>query len=632
MLQQLVEKATPFTIDALVGHGSQGFVCRATDANGRIVALKIIRAGALADERTQRRFLTEVSNHAALRHPHIVRVLESGQSEGVSWFTMDYIEGTPLSESQCRLMTLSMFKSICRALAYAHDAGVIHRDVKPSNIIVDQQGEPHLVDFGLSRRLDTADPLTSVGHSVGTVAYADPECILGRLATERSDVYGLGMILYEWATNGTYAYALDRSNPQLRRFIPYNRIVPPRVRAPEISVELETIIQKCLHPSPGKRYSSVKALLADVEAYESGQPIVATSSGLGFSSRLWMRRNKRMVVAMSALVVVSLVSGYIWSIPQQFALLSGIEQRANAQSSTNPILESESSNLASLHSAELDRWNRMTDGNAKRLKLPRMDSNWLDQFDGTLDQLVNTIQNNHFYMRIDRTEEFVLSEKPIGHESARVLALDLLSRAEQSREQQDFNGMVADLDAVRNLALDIGAGAHLTHKSHSIFLRNQIYSSLVQWFPNASYPNAVKRWMKNDPPVVGYTNALAYLRYGLVQFFERTFVEGTDGTNYIDVAKVRELLSDSVIIDSPIDDVSERDFVTLIFSIFEEYTAWDDVDSMEEIKRKLARRHSNWERNPAWSILSKVVPNVASGMPYLIETRKLKRQIEESLD
>ncbi|MBI3723285.1 protein kinase, partial [bacterium] len=200
-----------YRIEAELGRGGMGVVYRAFHTGlKRIVALKVLLSGALATDEAKRRFHREAEAAGALRHPNIVSVLDVGEHDGRHYLTMEFIEGIPLSKhlrtpTESLRSLLVLFAHICDAVHHAHTRGVIHRDLKPDNVLVDASGEPHILDFGIAKRIDgTTQNLTAEGNVLGTLRYMPPEQAGGRIheVDVRSDVYALGSILYEVVTRG----------------------------------------------------------------------------------------------------------------------------------------------------------------------------------------------------------------------------------------------------------------------------------------------------------------------------------------------------------------------------------------------------------------------------------------------
>jgi serine/threonine protein kinase/Flp pilus assembly protein TadD len=309
--------------------GGQGVVYRALQtATNRTVALKVLLAGAFATSRQRLRFEREIDLVAGLRHPNIVTVYDSGASaDGRHWFAMEYLEGETLDEyvgarrepaaGPGRHLSLSgtlrLFSKICAAVSYAHQRGVIHRDLKPGNVIVDDGGDPHVLDFGLAK---PADPeigrdqatVTVAGGFVGTIAYASPEQTTGDpgLVDVRSDVYALGVILYEMLT-GRFPYAVTG---RMSDVIDAIMKAPPRsLRAlPDtpyrLGDELDTIARTALAKDPDRRYQSAEALRGDVEHYLAGEPIDAKRDSGWYVITKTLLRYKLQVAAAAMLVVL----------------------------------------------------------------------------------------------------------------------------------------------------------------------------------------------------------------------------------------------------------------------------------------------------------------------------------------
>jgi WD40 repeat protein/tetratricopeptide (TPR) repeat protein len=295
-----------------LAEGGMGIVWKARQLRlNRLVALKMIRAGQFASSGELRRFQLEAENAAHLEHPHIVPLYEVGECEGQPYFTMKLIEGGSLVQHLPRLAQDSralaqLLAAVARAVHYAHQRGILHRDLKPGNILLDAQGQPHVADFGLAKRLEGSAHVTQSGVIVGTAGYMAPEQATGQRQrlTTAADVYGLGAILYELLT-GQPPFRAD--TPLETLLLTMEREPPrPRTLQPRIDADLETICVKCLHKEPERRYRSAEALAEDLERWLKGEPIRARP--VGKAERLWRWcRNNRTVATLTASVALLLV-------------------------------------------------------------------------------------------------------------------------------------------------------------------------------------------------------------------------------------------------------------------------------------------------------------------------------------
>ncbi len=281
-----------------VGRGGMGVVWRARQISlRREVALKVMGAGWAAGDAEFARFRTEAEAAASLDHPNIVPVYEVGELEGRPFFTMKLVEGQTLAQ---RLAggagaftpeeTGALMGKVARALQHAHERGVLHRDIKPGNILLDGVGEPYLADFGLARLAGAEGGLTLSGAALGTPAYMAPEMAegRGRHATTAADVYGLGAILYQMLT-GRPPFTGDTPLATLRAVVETD-VVRPSSLNQRTDRDLETICLKCLEKDPARRYPTAAALAADLERWQRHEPIHARASGTWDRTRKWVRR------------------------------------------------------------------------------------------------------------------------------------------------------------------------------------------------------------------------------------------------------------------------------------------------------------------------------------------------------
>ncbi len=261
-------------IEALIGRGGMGAVYRAEEEGlGRKVALKVIAPELAQDERFRERFLRESKIAASLDHPHVVPIYQAGEEEGLLFLAMRYVEGTDLAKLVAQegalqpRRTVELLSQVAEALDAAHEKGLVHRDVKPSNVLIaGAAGREHcyLADFGLTKRTGSLSGMTAAGDIVGTLEYVAPEQITGDPLDERADVYSLGCVLYECLT-GQSPFPRATDVALLWAHV-HEEPVPPSKARPELPKELDTVLARGLAKEPGRRYRSAGELVASARA------------------------------------------------------------------------------------------------------------------------------------------------------------------------------------------------------------------------------------------------------------------------------------------------------------------------------------------------------------------------------
>jgi serine/threonine-protein kinase len=296
-----------------IARGGMGVVYRARQVSlNRVVALKMILAGQFASPEDVQRFHREAEAAANLDHPHIVPIYEVGEHDGQHYFSMKLIEGHSLANGMMPLPARSaaeLLASVARAVHHAHQRGILHRDLKPGNILIGPAGEPYVADFGLAKHVEGERLNTRTGAVVGTPSYMPPEQARSDKAlTTAADVYSLGAVFYEMLLG----------RPPFRGETPLDTVLQVLEREPEkprslnrrIDPDLETICLKCLNKEPAKRYGSAEGLADDLDRWLKDEPIVARA--IGHHERLWRWcRRKPLVASLSAALSVVLVAGFL---------------------------------------------------------------------------------------------------------------------------------------------------------------------------------------------------------------------------------------------------------------------------------------------------------------------------------
>ncbi len=316
-----------FKIVREVGRGGMGAVYEAEQISlRRRVALKVLRFGSVSDPDAIERFHREAETVAHLHHTNIVPIFAVGSEHGVNYYAMQFIEGRSLDQvlrerdDPVDPETVATWGlQAAEALAHAHARGVIHRDVKPSNLILDDaQGRLWLTDFGLAKRLDDVT-LSMTGALLGTPRYMSPEqaAAAHNKLDHRTDIYSLGATLYELAT-GKPVFSGDSPHNVISQILTVEPD-PPRKHRPSLPRDLETIVMKCLSKEPGQRYESARQLAEDLRALLDGRSIAARRASLVERATRWVKRQRRSVALTSAavaatllLVAAGVVGSYAW--------------------------------------------------------------------------------------------------------------------------------------------------------------------------------------------------------------------------------------------------------------------------------------------------------------------------------
>jgi WD40 repeat protein/tRNA A-37 threonylcarbamoyl transferase component Bud32 len=347
-----------------IARGGMGVVYRARQVSlNRLVALKMIAAGQFATHASVQRFHAEAEAAARLDHPWIVPIYEVGEYDGQHYFSMKLIEGGTLADfnAECRMRTTEWQKraadllaKVARAVHYAHQRGILHRDLKPTNILLDEQGQPYVTDFGLAKLLEDETPLTRSIAVLGTPTYMSPEQASGgaKQVTTAADIYSLGVVFYELLTRLPPFRA--ETPLEILRLVCEQEAVPPsqlvRQQAHDpaltsppaaIDQDLETICLKCLNKDPQRRYRSAEALAEDLEHWLRGEPIQARPVATMEKIWRWCRRKP----------VLAALTGSIALLVLALLLASGIAVRNLQKAQQEGLGKLQASYLDQAHAA-----------------------------------------------------------------------------------------------------------------------------------------------------------------------------------------------------------------------------------------------------------------------------------------
>jgi non-specific serine/threonine protein kinase/serine/threonine-protein kinase len=376
----------PYEIVAEIGRGGMGEVYRAVRVDGQFdqqVAIKLVRAG-MGSAFVLERFLHERQILATLDHPNIARLLDGGTTDGVPYLVMELIEGERI-DAYCQARRLSvsdrlrLFLEVCSAVQYAHQRLVIHRDIKPGNILVTTDGAPKLLDFGIAKIVDSSgDSETTVARPM-TPEYASPEQIRGETITTATDVYSLGVVLYQLLTGRSpyrtasktahgWSHAITETDPQRPSTVVMSparveeNAGPSAIRAEEIASDRETspaklrrrlagdvdsMLMMALRKEPERRYGSVQQLADDITRHLNGLPVISAKGSWSYTARKFVARH-RAAVAGTALVILALLAGIATT--ERQARIARTE-RARAQKRFDDVRQFSNSLIFEIHDA-----------------------------------------------------------------------------------------------------------------------------------------------------------------------------------------------------------------------------------------------------------------------------------------
>jgi serine/threonine protein kinase/tetratricopeptide (TPR) repeat protein len=303
----------------VIGRGGQGVVYRARQKSlNRTVALKIIALGHWATDSHLKRFRREAEAAASLDHYGIVPIYEVGERDGSCYFSMKLVEGGQLDQVVTRepmpvRRAVELIAKVARTVHYAHEHGILHRDIKPGNILLDQKGEPHLTDFGLARLVESESTVTRTLEVLGTPSYMAPEQAVGNntAISSATDVYGLGAVLYQLLT-GHPPFAGGTTYETIKLLLD-TEPRQPRLWNSKIDRDLSTICLKSLEKNPQRRYPSALGLAEDLERWLKHEPILARRIGIFARGKKWVQRNPTSALLAASLVALAAATAWIIS-------------------------------------------------------------------------------------------------------------------------------------------------------------------------------------------------------------------------------------------------------------------------------------------------------------------------------
>jgi TolB-like protein/predicted Ser/Thr protein kinase/Tfp pilus assembly protein PilF len=301
----------------VIGRGGQGVVYRARQKSlNRTVAVKLIGLGHWASDPHLKRFRREAEAAASLEHSWIVPIYEVGERDGSCYFSMKLVEGGQLDavvkrEPMPIRQAVELIAKVARTVHYAHEHGILHRDIKPGNILLDRKGEPHLTDFGLARLIETESTVTRTMEVLGTPSYMAPEQAVGNndAISSATDVYGLGAVLYQLLT-GQPPFAGGTTYETIKLLLD-TEPRQPRLLNPKIDRDLSTICLKCIEKDPKRRYFSALAVAEDLERWLKHEPILARHTGILARGKKWVRRNPTSGLLAASLIALAAAAGWI---------------------------------------------------------------------------------------------------------------------------------------------------------------------------------------------------------------------------------------------------------------------------------------------------------------------------------
>lgn len=655
-----------------IGSGGQGVVYKAEQfGTKRLAALKFLEGGVRASSPKRQRFRNEVELISRLRHPNIVSVYACGDYQGLEFFAMEYIEGVPLDvylagETRPPAEILELFLQITDAIRYAHQVGVIHRDLKPTNVLVDAQGRAHVLDFGLAKAFGGEEPgeggaMTRAGDFAGTWHWASPEQIRGDTAVidVRTDVYALGMILYQMLTDN-FPYAFERDTREtIARHVLSVPPRPPRAICGEVDEDAETIILRCLAKEPAERYPTVEALHADVKRYLAGEPIEARRDSALYVLKKTVRRYRRLAIAAGAaaatLMVFAAVTFILYTRSQaaraEVEVKSGIDlnSRVRLGEHVNELNHAVNHleaflaaypdgaaaarllrNRKTVSEALFNGLNLNPDWFASGAVTDWADNpvivDWLSAHTARLNEIQTTLRDHRVVFGEPDAEDLAL---PMVRNSDYFVTAEAAAKALVVMAYRDGEptSSVSLLETALRIAMDLGDAPSLHPKIASMNVRSIIYDTILILLSTRAIDanaNAYLNWISSDPPLPRYSMALIATRENLVKLIrDASTGEAPGDVGYVDLNRL----------DAQLDGMFrtlglyDREFVALcrstspqkLLDLLDVYTTqvheWDNL-TVPELEQARQKSQLVRQEQPEFAILKLFLPDKTPAFAY----------------
>ncbi len=348
----------------IIAQGGMGVVYKARQHGlNRIVALKLTLAGKFASAEARRRFQSEAIAAGKLDHPNIVPIFDVGESQGQLYYSMGYVDGESLKQRLSEgplspAIAAEIVESIADAVQYAHEQGVVHRDLKPGNVLIDRQGQPRIADFGLAKTASVDSSLTATGQILGTPSFMPPEQARGDVMSvgPSADVYSMGATLYCLLT-GRPPFQAASVMETLQQVLTQDP-VSPRALNPRIPQDLETICLKCLHKEREHRYGSASALATEIGRFRQGLPILARPISSVERFGRWARRHRTLAAALvttiAALVLMAGL-GFAFAAYQSYASGEILRTAQQLKRANQDISDQQSKTVKALETVTTER-------------------------------------------------------------------------------------------------------------------------------------------------------------------------------------------------------------------------------------------------------------------------------------